>query len=146
MRRGWQTAALNGQATGTMSNDLLFDTNALIDIYKGRQRIKPYFDAYVKTDRLTFISAISEAELWRGLRVGEFDQHAILVARFVVLPLRSDAARLAGSWMQQYHSVGLGWMDALITATAAIADATVLTRDKRLVSVLEAQAVFELYE
>jgi predicted nucleic acid-binding protein len=129
-----------------MSKELLFDTGTLIDIYKGRQRIKPYFDTYIKADSLSFISVISEAELWCGLHAGELDRHNALIAQFVVLPLRSDAARLAGRWMQQYHSIGLGWMDALIVATATVADVTVLTRDKRLTNVLVEQAAFELYE
>ncbi len=129
-----------------MSKELLFDTGALIDIYKGRQRIKPYFETYIKADGLSFLSVISEAELWRGLHAGELDRHNALIAQFVVLPLRSEAARLAGRWMQQHHSTGLGWMGALIVATAAVADVTVLTRDKRLRDVLAKQAAFELYE
>lgn len=129
-----------------MGKELLFDTGALLDIYKGRDRIKPYFDAYVKAGKLNYISVISEAELWRGLRAHEVDSHNILLAQFVRLPLRSEAACLAGSWMQAYHPSGLGWMDAFIVATAAIADLVVLTRDKQLANVLTRQSAFELYE
>lgn len=129
-----------------MSKELLFDTGALIDIYKGRPRIKPYFDAYITAGKLTYISVISEAELWRGLRAGEMEKHNALFAQFVILPLRSEAARLAGEWMQQYHAIGLGWMDAFIAATAVTADLTILTRDKQLASLLANQLAFELYE
>jgi predicted nucleic acid-binding protein len=36
-------------------------------------------------------------------------------------------------------------MDALIVATASVAGATVLTRDRRLAEVLAAESEFELY-
>lgn len=127
-------------------SDKLFDTGCLIDIYLGRERIKPYFDALGSKEAIFYMSVITEAELWRGLRVGELDKHKALVARFTILPLRSDAARLAGAWMHQYREAGLGWMDALITATAKTAGVPVLTRDKKLVSVLGNEAKFEVYE
>lgn len=129
-----------------MSKELLFDTGALIDIYKGRPRIKPYFDAYIKAGQLTYVSVISEAELWRGLRAGEMEKHNALFAHFVILPLRSEAGRLAGEWMQQHHAIGLGWMDAFIAATAVTADLTLLTRDKQLAKLLATQLTVELYE
>jgi predicted nucleic acid-binding protein len=68
-----------------------------------------------------------------------------LVAQFTVLPLRSEAARLAGNWMRRYQVAGLGWMDALITATAKVNDITILTRDKKLAEVLAAEADFIVY-
>lgn len=129
-----------------MSKELLFDTGALIDIYKGRSRIKPYFDAFIKAGKLNYVSVISEAELWRGLHANELDRHNLLMAQFTVLPLRSEAARLAGSWMQQNQAIGLGWMDAFIVATATTSDLTILTRDKRLAHLLANQTAFELYE
>jgi predicted nucleic acid-binding protein len=129
-----------------MSNEWLFDTGALIDIYLGRGRIKPYFDQLIQGELLAHASVISEAELWRGLRPGEQDKHQALLARFIVLPLRSETARLAGQWMQHYQGAGLGWMDAFIAATAHLADMPVLTRDKKLATLLKAEAQFHLYD
>ena len=123
----------------------LFDTGCLIDIYLGRARIKPYFDDIFIGEIMPYMSVITEAELWRGLRAGELDKHRALVAQFTILPLRSEAARLAGNWMQQYQVDGLGWMDALITATAAVNDVPVLTRDKKLTQALAQEAAFTLY-
>ena len=57
----------------------------------------------------------------------------------------SYAARLAGIWMQQFAATGLGWTDALITATASLVNLPLLTRDVRLASVLATQARFEVY-
>jgi len=128
-----------------MSRELLFDTNALIDIYKGRQRIRPYFEAILNHELTPYLSVISEAELWRGLRVNEVDSHHALLSQYVSLPLHSNAARQAGLWMQQYQPQGLGWMDALIVGTAVTTNVPILTRDKNLAEVLQAHAQFELY-
>lgn len=125
--------------------ELLFDTNALIDIYRGKNSIKPYFDAILDETLLPYVSVLTEAELWRGLRADETERHELLMERFISLPLDTDAARLAGSWMQKYSAFGLGWMDALISATGKVAGLTVLTRDKRLASVLSDELTFEIY-
>jgi predicted nucleic acid-binding protein len=126
-------------------SELLFDTGCLLDLYHGRSRIQPYLDAILNGTLLPYLSVLTEAELWRGLRAGELAYHEALIAQFVVLPLQSDAARLAGSWMQQYHATGLGWLDALIVAIGETNDMLILTRDKRLAFVLSSEATFELY-
>lgn len=124
---------------------LLYDTGVLLDIYHGRERVRPYFDRLMGDDADVLLSAVTEAELWRGLRPGEEVAHEALIGRFVILPVGSAAARLAGQWRQRYEGDGLGWMDAFIVATAVVAEATVLTRDKRLAGVLANHAAFELY-
>jgi predicted nucleic acid-binding protein len=125
--------------------ELLFDTNALVDIYRGQASIKARFESILDGSLVPYISAITEAELWRGLRPDELERHEILLSQFISLPLDADAARLAGTWMQKYAVTGLGWMDALISATGKIADLPVLTRDKRLIKVLSAEIKFEIY-
>ncbi|MBE2221607.1 MAG: PIN domain-containing protein, partial [Anaerolineae bacterium] len=139
MRIGWQTAVPDGKATGQMS-DLLFDTNCLLDIYHGRERIRSHFESIRDGKIRAYLSVITEAELWRGLRTGEINRHETLINQFALLPLHSETARLAGAWMQQYGQSGLGWMDAFITATAKTTSLTVLTRDKRLAQVLASEA------
>ena len=124
----------------------LFDTGALIDIYRGRQRIRPFFDDIVGRSVTAYVSPITEAELWFGLRSGERAQHEALLGFFIALPLTSEAGRLAGEWMQQFATTGLGWMDALITATAAVAGVPLLTHDRRLANILAGQAEFALYD
>lgn len=129
----------------TRTVELLFDTNALVDIYRGQASIKSHFESILDGSLLPYVSAITEAELWRGLWPDELERHELLLSQFISLPLDSDAARLAGTWMQKYASTGLGWMDALIAATGKIADLPVLTRDKRLTNVLSSETNFELY-
>lgn len=80
--------------------ELFFDTGCLLDIYHGRERIRPYFDEVMSGEVRSYLSVITEAELWRGLRVGEIARHEALFHHFTILPLRTDAARLAGRWMQ----------------------------------------------
>ena len=125
--------------------ELLFDTTALVDVYRGKSGIKKYFDLILDGSLLPYVSVLTEAELWRGLHADEVERHELIIERFVSLPLDSDAARRAGIWMQKYSTSGLGWMDALISATGKVAGLTVLTRDKRLKTVLSAEADFELY-
>lgn len=125
--------------------ELLFDTTALIDIYRGKSGIKKYFDLILDGSLLPYISVLTEAELWRGLHADEVERHELMIERFISLPLDSDAARLAGSWMQKYSPLGLGWIDAFISATGKVAGLGVLTRDNRLADVLSAEATFELY-
>jgi predicted nucleic acid-binding protein len=125
--------------------ELLFDTTALIDIYRGKEGIKSYFDLILDRALMSYISVITEGELWRGLRAEEVERHLLIIEQFVSLPLDSDAARLAGAWMQKYSTSGLGWMDALISATGKVAGLSVLTRDQRLANVLSVETKFELY-
>ena len=56
------------------------------------------------------------------------------------------ASRLAGQWMKQFGPVGLGWMDALIAATATVAGILLLTRHRPPASALAGQAKFALYD
>jgi predicted nucleic acid-binding protein len=73
-------------------------------------------------------------------------RYEALLQQFILLPLNSEATRLAGGWMQRFESRGLGWMDALITASAHVAKLPVLTRDKNLTQLLGNEAAFILYE
>jgi predicted nucleic acid-binding protein len=145
---GWLKAENSGKVVGLMNNqrlEQLFDTACLIDIYLGRERIRPHFERILTGDLLPHISVITEAELWRGIRTGELEKHQALLAQFTILPLHSAAAQLGGSWMQQYQATGLGWMDALIVATAKANDLPILTRDRKLANVLANEAEFHLY-
>ena len=143
---GWKEIGKGGEASGPMpEQELLFDSTVLVDLYRGRTSLRPYYDALLNGDRFAYISVITEAELWRGLRVDEIERHEALLTLFTRLPLGSAAARQAGVWMQRYRNQGLGWMNALIVATARQADLTVLTRDYRLVKCLQGEAKFRTY-
>jgi predicted nucleic acid-binding protein len=123
----------------------LFDTGALIDIYHGRDRVQPFFERIFEDSFIAHISPISEAELWLGLRPDELERHEALLAFFVPLSLTSEAGRLAGEWMRRYDAQGLGWMGALIAATATTAGIPLLTRDQRLAAVLGEETEIVVY-
>ena len=125
---------------------LLFDTGALIDLYRGRPALRSRFEAVLAGTLSGYISAITEAELWRGIKSHEIERHEALLSHFRSLAPDSSAARLAGEWMQRYEPQGLGWMDALIVATAKRADLPLLTRDAKLARVLSSEAQFQLYQ
>jgi len=103
------------------------------------------FQAVVDGKLTGYLSAISEAELWRGVKPSEIERHEAMLSYFISLSLDSSAARLAGEWMQKYEAQGLGWMDALIVATAQKAGLLILTRDAKLARVLADEARFEVY-
>jgi len=125
--------------------ELLFDTGALIDIYRGRPFIRSWFQAVMDGDLRGYVSVISQAELWRGVKPAEVERHEAIISYFTSIPLDSGAARLAGEWMQKYEPHGLGWMDALIVSTAKQSGLPLLTRDAKLAKVLADEAQFEVY-
>ena len=126
--------------------ELLFDSTALVDLYRGQAALQWFLEAIIAGDLAGYVSVITEAELWRSLRADEVERHEALLSLFTVLPLDSAAARQAGAWMQRYESQGLGWMDALIVATARRAELTVLTRDLHLARCLGSEASFQTYD
>ena len=79
--------------------ELLFDSTALVDLYRGQTVLRPHLDALITNDEVGYISVITEAELWRGLRADEVERHEALLALFTRLPLGcgSLARSLAGS-------------------------------------------------
>ena len=103
------------------------------------------FQAVLDGELIGYLSTLSEAELWRGVKPMEVERHEAILSHFRAIPLDSHAARLAGEWMQQYETHGLGWMDALIVATAKQASLAVLTRDAKLAKVLAGEAQFDVY-
>jgi predicted nucleic acid-binding protein len=63
----------------TKTAELLFDTNALVDIYRGQASIKAHFEAILDGSLLPYVSVITEGELWRGLRPDELERHELSV-------------------------------------------------------------------
>jgi len=67
--------------------NLLFDSTALVDLYRGQPAVRPYLDSVLDGHIAAHLSVITEAELWRGLRVSETERHEALLSLFVRLPL-----------------------------------------------------------
>ena len=62
-----------------------------------------------------------------------------------VLTQRNREKAVAIPEKRRHGSAGLGWMDALIVATAAQANLPVLTRDLKLVRCLGEESTFDIY-
>ena len=97
----------------------LVDTNILIDYLRGRPVARDYVDGAPVT---LFLSAITIAELYAGVREGAEREHLdAFVSAFEIIPLDTDIAVLGGLYRRQYgRSYGTGLTDALIAATAAL--------------------------
>ncbi len=109
---------------------VLLDTSVVIDHLRGR----PDAAAYLATlaDR-PFTSVVVVAELYAGVRDGS---ERVQLDRFLsgldVLPLTLRTAVQGGLFRRQYgrsHNVGLD--DALIAATVAEANATLVTLNRK---------------
>jgi predicted nucleic acid-binding protein len=96
----------------TKQSELLFDTSALVDTYRGQVNINAHFELILVGNLMREISVITEAELWRGLLADELEYYELLLSQFISLPLDSDVARLTGIWMQKCANTGLVGMDA----------------------------------
>jgi predicted nucleic acid-binding protein len=75
---------------------------------------------------------VTHAELWAGVRSGEEDTVADLLAALGSIDVDADIARTAGGFQQRYgRSHGVALADALIAATAVQHGLLLVTRDQR---------------
>jgi predicted nucleic acid-binding protein len=101
-----------------VNNRLLLDTDVLIDFLRGQPEAIQLLE---ETDREFWVSAVSVAELYVGVRDGRerevLDQ---LVGLLRTIEINTEIARQAGLWRREYgKSHGTGIMDAMIAACAA---------------------------
>ncbi len=97
---------------------MLVDTDILIDYLRGRPEAVSYLEEHVDD---IFISAVSVAELYQGVREGvERTKLSRMVSAFVVLPMTEEIAETAGLYRRDYRpSTGCGLADCMIAATAS---------------------------
>jgi predicted nucleic acid-binding protein len=105
---------------------LLFDTDVLIEYLRGNDEAKDYID---DIQDVIYLSAITMAELYAGVRKGEeFNILETFIETFEVVKLDKNIARRGGLYRNQYSpGHGTGLADALIAATAKEIDAQVVT-------------------
>ena len=100
-----------------MTKHLLLDTDVLIDFLQGQPQVVQLLE---DTDYESYLSAVSVAELYVGVRDGRerevLDQ---LVGLLRTIEISTEIARQAGLWRREYgKSHGTGIIDALIAACA----------------------------
>ncbi|PSB31873.1 type II toxin-antitoxin system VapC family toxin [Stenomitos frigidus] len=113
-----------------MPERLLLDTDVLIDYLRGNANAITYLEnqsAHLQ------IAAITVAELYAGVRDGE--ERAKLdafVSAFEIIPTTKEIALKGGLYRRDYgKSHGTGLADALIAATAELAQATFVTMNRK---------------
>lgn len=99
------------------TQDLLIDTDVIIDYLRGRHEALTYLDNLTNS---LFMSVITVGELYAGVRDG--DERVKLdtfLRAFVIITLDQTTALAGGLLRRDYgKSHGIGLADALIAATA----------------------------
>lgn len=110
----------------------LIDTDILIDHFHGHQAALDYFAETLAAGESLAISVVTLTELTGGMRPGEEPRTERLLSLFTVLDANKAIGLQAGAYLRQFrrsHNLELG--DALIAATAAQANAEVVTRNAK---------------
>lgn len=96
---------------------MLVDTDIWIDYLRGQPQAREWIERHV--DNL-FISAVSVAELYQGVRDGkEKTKLSKTLSVTTVLPLTEEIAQTAGLYRRDFRSsTGCGLADCMIAATA----------------------------
>lgn len=123
----------------------MLDSLALIDYYHGRPGVAGYFELILGGQASGAFSTITELELWQGLRAGEEERHAALLALLERVPLDGAIARRAGQLRRQLGLDRLSLPDAAIVASAELTGRILLTRNRRDFEALQALVDMEFY-
>ena len=128
---------------------MLFDTSALIDyLRRSNQDAISRVEAVINGSELGHCSAITEAELWTGIRNrrNELEAIAILV-KFQIVPVTSSIARLSGNLLRgkDENQIKDHFRDARIDASAIEAGEIILTAGGRSQRVFGSQGSYLVY-
>jgi predicted nucleic acid-binding protein len=112
----------------------VFDTNILIDYFRGVEESAEFLDATDQEKRA--ISAITLLELCEGERKrGKSGRERIInfleEYRITVLPVTTDHYRMAGDLTHKYQQKGLDLTDAIIASSCLCTGCTFITRNLR---------------
>ena len=125
-----------------MADRLLIDTDVLVDYLRGHRKAVKYLESL--PGRL-FISVVTVAELYAGVREGE---ERVLLEGFLrvfeTVPVDHEIARKGGLYRRDFgpsHGLGLG--DALIAASAEGKEARLVTLNARHFPMLEPVVPYE---
>lgn len=113
-----------------MAIRLLFDTDVIIDYLRDQADAVQYLE---NRPEILLISSIVVAELYSGLR-DELEREALeaFLKAFEIVPVNEAIAIKGGTYRRDYYkSHGTGLADALITATADIRQAKLVTLNNK---------------
>jgi predicted nucleic acid-binding protein len=112
------------------SNEVLIDTDVLIDYLRDRVEAVEYLESLPIPPA---ISTITVAELYAGVREGRERRFLDEFSRsLAVVDVSDEIARLGGLFRRDYFkSHGTGINDAIIAATAELDDYTFVTLNRK---------------
>lgn len=120
-------SGLNAELTPVTEGEWLLDTSILVDVLRGNEAARDWVDSLPAQSR--FLSCVSAAELIAGCR-NRREQRALDRERrlYTTIWLDEPASRLGLDLYSRHHlSHGIGFLDCLIAATAALRTLIVAT-------------------
>lgn len=113
-----------------MHRSLLIDSDILIDHLRKEKNALDFLDRALEKGSLLFLSVVSRAEIYAGMRKGE--DKAICSLFDIIKPVNVDAtiADKAGEYLRKFsksHALNVG--DAIIAATASEMELSLVTRN-----------------
>ncbi len=117
-----------------MHSSLLIDSDILIDHLRKEKKALDFLNTEVERDVILFLSVISRAEIYAGLRKGE--EEAVSSLFEIITPVNVDTsiADKAGEYIRKFgksHALNIG--DAIIAATAGEMRLTLATRNVNII-------------
>lgn len=113
-------------------NKILIDTDILIEVLRGNQKIIFYLETLSKQGKAFFYSPITKAEIFHGLREEEVSKTELLFKSMECVPITDEIGKKAGLYLKIFHrSFNLQLGDSLIAATAYYNNAVLLTRNRK---------------
>ena len=109
-----------------MAGPILFDTDVLVDFFRGHGRAVTLVKRH---SARIILSSIVVAELFAGVK-GDAEQAALenFVSLFRVVPVSAEIAKAGGLYKRDYgKSHGVGLADAILAATAEAENAELKT-------------------
>lgn len=108
---------------------LLVDTDVLIDYLRGDAKAVAWLE---DTPETLLVSTVTVAELYAGVREGEYEALTTFLSAFHTVAVTGEIARKGGLYRRDYGgSHGTGLADALIAATAEKAKAQLVTFNQK---------------
>ncbi len=101
--------------------NILFDTDVLIEHLRDNPKVTQQIADLHQAHTHLGYSAISEAEVYRGLRSHERTKTGLLLNGLTCLDVNRDVGRMAGEYLRKYSKThGLELPDALIASCAIV--------------------------
>ena len=110
-------------------NNLLLDTDILVDYFRKYEKAQRFFEELRKTDCVVYFSAITETELLAGKECNVIEVRAKLLdflSNFAKISVNNPIAGKAGDF-RRLHEIKTA--DAIIAATAFFMKANLITRN-----------------